>query len=103
MATVADDIQPPRTGARKRVLMRGMLFTPEGAFTIWIRDISAGGALVTCKDRLPANCDVILKRGGIFAAGHLAREKDDSMGVKFYRELSNDVLAAATVLHSGGE
>ena len=26
--------------------MRGTLFTPDGAFVIWIRDISTSGALV---------------------------------------------------------
>ena len=52
MATLSEDMQPPRNGARKRVLMRGTLFTPDGAYVIWIRDISNTGALVTCKDRL---------------------------------------------------
>ena len=30
--------------------MRGTLFAPDGAYVIWIRDISTVGALVTCKD-----------------------------------------------------
>jgi hypothetical protein len=97
MATVAEDIQPPRKGARKRVLMKGTLFTPDGAYMIWIRDISTSGALITCKDRLPSNCDVIFKRGPIFAAAHLAWANDTGAGVKFYRELSEDVLAAAAL------
>ena len=52
--------------------MRGTLFAPDGAYVIWIRDISTVGALVSCKDALPINCDVIFKRGPIFAAAHIA-------------------------------
>jgi hypothetical protein len=103
MATAADKVEPFSAAGRKRVLMRGTLLTPAGAFAVWIRDISAVGALVTSKDRLPASCDAILRRGGIFAAGYLTREKDDSVSVKFYRELGEDVLASATALHSAGE
>ena len=97
MATAADDLQGPRKGARKRVLMRGTLFTPDGAFVIWIRDVSTTGALITSKDRLPTNCDVIFKRGPIFAAAHIAWANETGAGVKFYRDLSDDAIAAATL------
>ena len=97
MATLADDIQPPRKGARKRVLMRGTLFTPNGAFVVWIRDISNDGALVSCKDRLPVDCDVIFKRGNIFAAAQIAWSNETGAGIKFYRDLSESDVAAATL------
>ena len=97
MATAADDLQGPRKGARKRVLMRGTVFAPDGAFVIWIRDISTTGALITCKDRLPTNCDVIFKRGPIFAAATVAWANDSGAGVKFYRDLSDDAVAAAAL------
>jgi len=105
MATLAEDIQPPRKGgARKRVLMRGTLFTPHGAFVIWIRDISNTGALISCKDKLPIDCDVIFKRGPIFAAATVAWANDTGAGVKFYRELSDDaVVAAALPIPHAGE
>lgn len=104
MATLAEDIQPPRKGARKRVLMRGTLFTPHGAFVIWIRDISNTGALISCKDKLPLDCDVIFKRGPIFAAAYVAWSNETGAGVKFYRELSDNVVAAAALpLPHGGE
>ena len=104
MATAAEDIQPPRKGARKRVLMRGTLFTPDGAYVIWIRDISTTGALISCKDRLPSNCDVIFKRGPIFAAAHIAWSNDTGIGVKFYRDLSEDAVATAALpLPSAGD
>ena len=97
MATAADDLQGPRKGARKRVLMRGTVFTPDGAFVIWIRDISTTGALITCKDRLPTNCDVIFKRGPIFAAATVAWANDSGAGVQFSRDLSDDAVAAAAL------
>jgi hypothetical protein len=97
MATAAEDIDGPRKGARKRVLMKGTLFTPDGAYTIWIRDVSNTGALVSCKDRLPIDCDVIFKRGPIFAAAHIAWSNETGAGVKFYRDLSDDIVAAAAL------
>jgi hypothetical protein len=75
--------------------MRGTLFTPDGAFVVWIRDISTTGALVSCKDRLPINCDVIFKRGTIFAAAHIAWSNETGAGVKFFRELSDGEVASA--------
>ncbi len=69
MATAANDVQAARKGERRRVLMRGTLFGPDGAHVVWIRDISADGALVSCDDRMTDGCDVIFKRGSIFAAG----------------------------------
>ena len=68
MAVAAKKVQPARDVARRRVLLRGTLFTPHGAQTVWIRDIWPSGAMVTSDDHLPADCDVVLKRGSIFAA-----------------------------------
>jgi hypothetical protein len=92
-----EDFQPNRKGARKRVLMRGTLFTPDGAFVVWIRDISNNGALVACKDRLPVECDVIFKRGPIFAAAQIAWVNETGAGIKFYRDLSDNAVASATL------
>ena len=97
MATAAEDLQASRKGMRKRVLMRGTLFTPDGAYVIWIRDISTTGALVSCKDRLPTDCDVIFKRGPIFAAAHVAWVNDTGAGVKFFRDLSAEIVATAVL------
>jgi hypothetical protein len=95
MATAADEIETPRNGARKRVLMRGTLFTPYGAHVVWIRDLSPTGANVGSKDRLPAGCDVILKRGNLFVAAHIKRSNESGAGIEFYRELSEADLSAA--------
>jgi hypothetical protein len=97
MASAAPETQPPRTGPRKRVLMRGTLFAPDGAHEVWVRDVSATEALVSCKDRLPVGCDVILKRGSVFAAAQLAWSNETGAGLTFYRELRDDEVLAATL------
>jgi hypothetical protein len=91
-----DDISPSRSGARKRVLMRGTVFSPTGAHVVWIRDVSPTGALVT-GEHLPSDCDVIFKRGDVFVAAHIAWSNETGTGVKFYRNLSDDEVAAATL------
>jgi hypothetical protein len=99
MATVAKDVQAARKGDRRRVLMRGTVFGPDGAHVVWIRDISKDGALVSGDDCLPSDCDVIFKRGPIFAAGHIAWSNETGAGVKFYRDLAAcDVATAALPL-----
>lgn len=94
-AAVAAEVERPRSGSSKRVLLRATLFTPHGAYTVWIRDISPSGALVTSGDRLPADCDVILKRGDFFAAARLAGFNDVGAEVSFYRNLDEDEIASA--------
>jgi len=96
MASAAEYIEGPRKGLSKRVLVRGMLYTPNGAFVVWIRDISTAGALITSKDHLPSNSDVILKRGPVFVAGHIAWANETGASVKFYRDLSDEAVEAAT-------
>src|SRR5215210_8333793 len=95
MATVAKDLQPPRKVERKRVLMRGTVYSPQGAHIVWIRDISNKGALIAADDRLPTDCDIIFKRGPIFAAGHIAWSNETGAGLKFYRDLADCDVAAA--------
>src|SRR4051812_12044474 len=97
MASAAQDLQSPSRGPRKRVLMRGTLFTPDGAFNVWVRDVSSTTAQISCKERLPVGCDVIFKRGEIFAAAHVASANEAGASVKFYRKLSNDEIIAATL------
>ncbi len=95
MATAANKLQPTRKGERRRVLMRGTVYTPEGAAVVWIRDISAKGALVAGDDPLPVGCDVIFKRGTIFAAAHVAWSNETGAGLKFYRDLAQCEVASA--------
>jgi len=97
MATVATDLQAGRKGERRRVLMRGTVFSPNGAHVVWIRDISTEGALVAGNDELPRNGDVIFKRGAIFAAGRIAWSNETGAGIKFYRDLAECDVAAAVL------
>ena len=97
MATVAKNIQAPRKGARKRILVRGTLFTPTGAHVVLVRDVSATGALVAGNYQLPNKCDVIFKRGDVFVAAQLAWSDESGAGIKFYRKLSEHEVVAATV------
>ena len=60
-----------------------------------IRDISPAGAHVTCREKLPSNCDVLLKRGSLFAAARLTAVSGDEASLRFYRELSNDEIEGA--------
>jgi hypothetical protein len=95
MATAAKKVEPAREPARRRVLMRATVYTPDGAFTVWIRDISSSGAQVASESRLPSGCDVIVKRGALFAAAHIAWSKAGSAGIEFYRDLSANEIASA--------
>ena len=95
---------PPAPASGKRVLLRATLFTPRGAYTVWIRDIAASGANITCGDRLPPACDVILKRGEFFAAARLAGSNESGAQVIFYRKLSEGDLDLALLPQpSGGD
>ena len=91
------DLHSARSGDRKRVLMRGTIFAPNGAHVVWIRDISNKGALVSADDPLPEDCDVIFKRGPIFAAAMVAWSKDRLAGIEFYRDLPEEHLSSASL------
>jgi hypothetical protein len=94
----------PRPGSGKRVLLRATLFAPRGAYTVWIRDISGSGALVTSADRLPTGCDVVLKRGDFFAAGRISGANESGAEVAFYRSLEEaDLDLALLPLPSAGD
>ncbi len=95
MATAATDELAPRKDLRTKVLMRGVVFSPTGATMVWIRNISSDGAHVSGDDPLPADCDVILKRGPIFAAARITRSDRSGAGLQFYRHLNDDELSSA--------
>jgi hypothetical protein len=83
------------------VLISGMLVTPAGDRRVMIRDISPTGAQLTCREKLPSNCDVLLKRGSLFAAARIAGVNGDEADLRFYRELSADEIERALV--GGGQ
>jgi len=80
---------------RSRVLMTGTLMTPEGAVSVRIRDISCAGAQVWAETIVPGECDAILKRGAFFAAARVVRSGERTLGLQFYRTLSDEEFASA--------
>lgn len=94
MATAVEGVRTDRKNERKRVLLRATVFTPRGAYAVWLRDISSSGALVAGKDRLPGDCDVIFERGPLFAAARVVWSNDTGAGLEFYRNLSDRDLAS---------
>ncbi len=84
-----------RNAQRTRVLMRGTIYSPVGAGTVWIRDISNEGALVTTDLKLSPDAELIFKRGPIFAAALVVRADVAGTALKFYRPLSDEQLTSA--------
>jgi len=97
MATAAIPVAQQRKDQRTRVLMRGTIFSPDGAVVVKIRDISPDGAYVIGEDPLPTDCDVIFKRGTIFVAALIRRSDRNGAGLEFYRPLSNEELQSANL------
>ena len=97
-------LEGPRRSKRARVLMTGLLMTPAGAKRIRIKDISRTGAQVSFDDDIPEHCDVLFKRGNLYAAGHVAWVTKGEAGIRFYRELSPEEIDGAlpgTLLRRG--
>ncbi len=84
----------PRVGKRQRVLMTAILFTPEGALRVRLRDISSTGVHVFAEGQMPSDCDALLKKGALFVAARVVWRRGKEAGLKFYRELSGEEIAA---------
>ncbi|HVM37096.1 MAG TPA: PilZ domain-containing protein [Sphingomicrobium sp.] len=82
-----------RFAKRKRVLMTGVLFTPDGAIKVRVRDISATGANLHADIRMLPDCDAVFKKGPVFAAARVAWCRDRDVGINFYRELTEQEVA----------
>lgn len=81
-----------RKAARRRVLMTAILFTPEGAQKVRIRDISAAGAQVVVGSPIGAGSDAILKRVSAFIAAEVTWATGKEVGLKFHRGLKTSEL-----------
>ena len=77
-----------RDASRTRVLMSVTLLTPAGERHVKVRDISSTGAHVIASDAMEKDCDVLFKRGSVFAAGRIVWSSGKEAGIKFYRNLS---------------
>ena len=85
-------IKPGRETKRARVLMVGSLLTSDGAKRVTIRDISRTGAQIATDEPISPDCDVLFKRGTLFAAAHVAWVKQGEAGLSFYREISEEEI-----------
>lgn len=92
--SVHSKLEPPRRAARTRVLMIGTLISCSGTHRVRIRDFSSKGAQIVCESGPLEKCDMLLKRGDLCVAAHVAWIKDDEVGLTFYREISSAELAA---------
>jgi hypothetical protein len=93
--SVQGKIEPGRGGDGTRVLMSGLVVTAEGRLNVTIRDVSRTGAHVVSRDELPNGSDVLLKRGPLVAAAHVAGVSGKEATLSFYRELSPDEIERA--------
>src|SRR5436190_24200963 len=90
----AAKLEGARRSARTRVLMMGEVITCSGSHRVRIRDFSSKGAQIVLESGIAAKCDVLLKRGDLCAAAHVAWVKKGEVGLTFYREISAEDLAA---------
>ncbi len=74
--------------------MTGILFTPDGALRVRLRDLSSTGADVLAETPMLSNCDALFRKGQVFVATRVMWSKDKEAGLRFYRELSVEELAA---------
>ena len=89
---VPQSVDAPRKTKRTRVLMTASLLTPDGTQKVTLRDISRTGAQLVTAAAMPTDCDVIFKRGPLFAAARVAWSSKGEVGLKFYRELSSEEI-----------
>lgn len=73
--------------------MRAILYSPDGAFSVGVRDVSLVGARVLAQDPLPDSCDAIFKLGSVFVAARLVWTDGNEGGLRFYRDLSESELS----------
>lgn len=92
--SVHTKLEAARRSSRTRVLMIGSLITCGGSHRVRIRDFSSKGAQIVIENGIEPKCDVLLKRGDLCAAAHVAWVKGDEVGLTFYRPISPEDLAA---------
>lgn len=87
MSIAAKTNLKPRASTRTRVIMKGIVFTPQGALHVRVRDVSSTGARVMAEVPILSDCDVIFKKGSLFVAARVAWSRNREAGLTFYREL----------------
>jgi len=81
-------VQPNRSRRteRKRVLLKATLVTIDGQQDVRVTDINSTGARVEWDRVIPADEDLIFRRGSTFVAARVAWSKSKDGGIQFYRE-----------------
>lgn len=82
-----------RDSKRTRVLMNASLFTPDGALSIRVKDISATGAHVQTESRMLSDCDAVFEKASLFVAARVTWTRDKEAGLRFYRLLTAQEMA----------
>jgi len=93
--TRALDSNFPRQADRKRMLLTATLISPAGQSAVRIKDLSGTGAHIVLDSPVEADCDAILKRGSLFAAGRITWVAGRECGIEFFRKMSADELLQA--------
>jgi hypothetical protein len=84
-----------RRADRNRVLISATVVTPDGPQRARIRNLSSGGAQISCNRPPLTGGDVILKWGDMFLAAQVIWTAGTEAGVEFYRPLDLTDLATA--------
>jgi hypothetical protein len=72
-----------RLARRARVLLRARVHAAAGAADAWIRDVSSGGALLSCERGYPVGTDIVVTRGESAVPGEVAWSEQGRIGVRF--------------------
>jgi|SRR4051794_3493901 hypothetical protein len=92
---VHEKFELPARTKRTKVLMTCALVTPAGAQSVKLHDISRSGAHISVTSPVSRDCDVLFRRGSLFAAARVVWVNNDEAGLRFYRELSADEIEGA--------
>lgn len=85
-----------RANSRMKVLLRAYVSTGSAKHDVRVIDLSARGARVAMQ-MLPANIgDLLFSAGGVAVAGTIAWVRNGEVGVRFYRELTDEELRSIT-------
>lgn len=82
---MSDQVDDVRQASRVRVLLKAVIYDPDGAQQVRLKDLSDDGVQIFCEKPPAADSDVIFKRGAVFAAARVAWANRTSAGLQFYR------------------
>ncbi len=87
MATVIEQSEF-RQAQRSNTLMTARALVGDTAWTVWVRNLSACGALVESDVKVDAGCSIVTTRGRLRVTGEVAWRREGVFGVKFFEPLA---------------